>query len=495
MAEQSTYEDFEQMARDLEKKTAELQKKLADHTESETRYRVLFEEAGDGIFILENEKIIDCNQKVLTLFGCARDHLIGKTPFDFSPETQPNGKNSRLEAIKRVAAAREGNQQYFEWKHLRPNGTLFDSEVSLKRVKLASATYVQAIMRDITIRKEAVEELEKLKNRLQEENIYLQEEIKIEHNFGEIIGESRALKKVLNSVEKVATTNSGVLIMGETGTGKELIARAIHSISRRKDRPLVKINCAALPANLIESELFGHERGAFTGAMACRAGRFELAHGGTLFLDEIGELPLELQSKLLRVLQDGEFERVGGDRTFKVDVRIIAATNRDLERAIDTGSFREDLFYRLNVFPILMPPLRDRKDDIPILAKYFVMKYGPKEGKKIKIIPQKTLSALQAYCWPGNVRELANIIERGVILSQGGRLKLGDWLPRKSPPRLEQQPATMEAVEKEHIVKILKITDGRVSGDRGAAKILGLNPQTLYSRMKRLGITREIAHS
>jgi transcriptional regulator with GAF, ATPase, and Fis domain len=299
------------------------------------------------------------------------------------------------------------------------------------------------------------------------------------------------LKKVLSSVEKVAATKSSVLILGETGTGKELIARAIHSISQRKDRPLVKINCAALPANLIESELFGHEKGAYTGAMAKRVGRFELAHGGTIFLDEIGELPLELQSKLLRVLQDGEFERVGGSETFKVDVRIIAATNRDLEKSIGAGTFREDLFYRLNVFPIFLPPLRDRKEDIPILANHFIIKYAPKDGKKIESIPQITMSALQDYGWPGNVRELENVIERGVIISQGSRLKLGDWLPKKTAVRMEFEIATMEEIEKAHILKTLKITDGRVSGEKGAARILGLNPQTLYSRMKRLDITRK----
>lgn len=491
MAQEPTFKSIEHRVRYLEKKIAELQQKLAEYRESETRYRVLFEEAGDGIFILENEKIVDCNQKVYTLFGCSRDQLIGKTPFDFSPPIQPDGKDSKLEAMKRIAAARSGKHQYFEWKHRRPNGSLFDSEVSLKRVKLATATYVQAIMRDVTIRKQAVAELEQIKDRLLEENIYLQEEIRIEHNFGEIIGRSHALKKVLSSVEKVAASSSGVLIMGDTGTGKELIARAIHSISQRKDRPLVKINCAALPANLIESELFGHEKGAFTGAMSRRVGRFELAHGGTIFLDEIGELPLELQSKLLRVLQDGQFERVGGTQTFQVDVRIIAATNRDLEKLIENGLFREDLFYRLNVFPIYIPPLRDRKEDIPVLAKHFVMKYGPKDGKKIEIIPQKTLAALQDYSWPGNVRELENIIERGVIISQGNILKLGDWLPKKTALRPENKPTTMEDMEKEHIVATLKLTGGRVSGEKGAASILGLNPQTLYSRMKRLGIRRK----
>lgn len=469
------------------------ERQLAEYRESEIRYRVLFEEAGDGIFILKDGVIVDCNEKAHTLFSCTRDHFIGKTPFDFSPERQPSGIRSKLEATRHIILAQSGEAQYFEWKHLRPNGTLFDSEVSLKLVKLASADLVLAIMRDITIRKRAVQELEQLKNRLQAENIYLQQEIKIEHDFGEIIGGSNALKKALSSVEKVAATGSSVLIMGETGTGKELIARAIHSLSRRKDRPLVKTNCAVLPANLIESELFGHEKGAFTGAVARRIGRFELAHGGTMFLDEIGELPLELQSKLLRVLQDGEFERVGGTQTISVDVRIIAATNRNLEKLAETGAFREDLYYRLNVFPILLPPLRERKEDIPALAKHFVLKHGAKCGRKIEIIPQSTIRALQEYSWPGNIRELENIIERGLIISQGGRLNLGDCFNQKKIAHSQDDLVSMAEVERSHILKVLKMTGGRVSGENGAAKILGLNPQTLYSRIKRLGITREIS--
>lgn len=440
---------------------------------------------------MEDRKIVDCNQKVCTLFACNRDQLIGKIPFDLSPELQPNGKRSDLEGDRRVAAAYSGKHQFFEWQHLRPNGTLFDAEVSLALVELANVANILAIMRDITIRKQAVEELKRLKDKLQEENIYLREEINIEHNFGEIIGGSIALKRVLSKVENVAVTDSSVLIMGETGTGKELIARAIHNIGKRKNRPLVKINCAALPANLIESELFGHEKGAFTGALIRRVGRFELAHGGTIFLDEIAELPQALQSKLLRVLQDGEFERVGGTQTIKVDVRVIAATNRDLDKLIKTGEFREDLFYRLNVFPVFLPPLRDRKEDISVLANHFAVKYSAKCGKKIESIPQKTLEALQNYHWPGNIRELENIIERGVIICKGKQLKLGDWLPFKHTDRFENDLVTMEESERSHIIKALRITNGRVSGVKGAAEILGLNPQTLYSRIRRLGITRE----
>jgi PAS domain S-box-containing protein len=469
------------------------ERQLAEYQESEIRYRVLFEEAGDGIFILKNGVIVDCNPKAHTLFACSRDHFIGKSPIDFSPKTQPSGISSKHEAIRHIILAQSGEAQYFEWRHLRPNGTLFDAEVSLKLVKLPSASLILAIMRDITARKRAVEELEQLKNRLQEENIYLQEEIKIAHDFGGIIGESRALKKVLGNVKKVAETDASVLIMGETGTGKELIARAIHSTSRRKDRPLVKTNCAVLPANLIESELFGHEKGAFTGAASRRIGRFELAHRGTMFLDEIGELPLELQSKLLRVLQDGEFERLGGTQTFSVDVRIIAATNRNLEELKETGAFREDLYYRLSVFPVVLPPLRDRKEDIPALVKHFVLKHGLRCGKKIETIPHSTIKTLQEYAWPGNIRELENIIERGLITSQGSQLNLGDWFYEKKVAPSQNDLSTMEEVERLHIRKILKMTGGRVSGENGAAKILGLNPQTLYSRIKRLGIIREVS--
>ena len=469
------------------KQTAD-ESRLAEFRDTETRYRILFEEAGDGIFIMEKGKIVDCNQKAHALFMCDRDELIGNTPFDFSPETQPTGIDSKTQGMQYIAEALSGKTCFFEWQHLRPNNTFFYSEVSLKLIKLAATQFVQAIMRDVTLRKKTVEELEQLKNRLEKENIYLREEIRIDHNFEEIIGGSKALRTVLSSVEKVSGTDATVLILGETGTGKELIARAIHSISRRRERPLVKVNCAALPANLVESELFGHEKGAFTGAMDRRIGRFELANGGTIFLDEIGELPLELQSKLLRVFQDGRFVRVGGTHTISVDVRIITATNRKLEKMVDTGEFREDLFYRLNIFPVQLPPLRKRKEDIPLLARHFVVKHGPRCGKKIDVIPHDTMKALQAYSWPGNIRELENIIERGLIISEGSRLNLGDWLHRKKTIRSRKAPLKMKEVERSHILKVLNMTGGRVSGENGAAQILGLHPQTLYSRIKRLGI-------
>ena len=361
-----------------------------------------------------------------------------------------------------------------------------------------NAGYVNVYASDITERKHAEEALrkalnkiEQLKNRMQAENIYLQEEIKIQHNFEEIIGASKALKKSLRKVEQVASTDSTVLILGETGTGKELLARAVHFLSDRRDRPLVKVNCAALPANLIESELFGHEKGAFTGALNRKIGRFELADGGTIFLDEIGDLSLELQSKLLRVLQEGEFERLGNPQTTKVDVRIISATNRDLEKAIEDGSFREDLYYRLNVFPIQSPPLRERQEDIPILVRHFIKKFTARTGKKIETVPQKVMAALQGYHWPGNVREVENIIERAVIISPGKQLKLEDWLSKTVISSKASHISTLEEFEREHILEVLELARWRVSGESGAAKVLGLKPTTLEARMKKLGITRK----
>ncbi|MGH9870411.1 MAG: sigma 54-interacting transcriptional regulator [Candidatus Polarisedimenticolia bacterium] len=335
----------------------------------------------------------------------------------------------------------------------------------------------------------AYEEIAALKARLEEENIYLQEEVRAEAAFGDVVGESPVIRGVLANVRKVAGTDSTVLVTGETGTGKELIVRAIHALSRRKDKLLVKVNCAALPSGVIESELFGHEKGAFTGALTRKAGRFELANGGTLFLDEVGDLPLELQAKLLRVLQDGEFERVGGIQTLKVDVRLIAATNRDLERAVREERFRADLYYRLNVFPIVIPPLRKRKEDVPRLARHFAMFFASKMGKNIGMLGPEVLERLSGYSWPGNVRELQNVIERAVILSPKGRFELGDFEPARSDVP-HSQPQNLEEVERRHIVSVLEQTGWRVSGDRGAAMILGLKRTTLEARMKRLGILR-----
>ena len=335
-----------------------------------------------------------------------------------------------------------------------------------------------------------MEEVNRLKNQLQEENIYLREEIKLEHNFSEIVGRSDAVKYVLHKIEQVAPTDATVLITGETGTGKELVARAIHGESPRRARPLVKVNCAALSPGLVESELFGHERGAFTGAVGRKIGRFELADGATLFLDEIGELPLELQVKLLRVIQEGEFERLGGTRTLRADVRIIAATNRNLWKEVQAGAFREDLYYRLNVFPITMPPLRQRAGDIPLLVEHFVAGFSKKMGKKITSVTPATLQALRSYPWPGNVRELANVIERAVINNVGPVLQISNLAEASSAGTPSAPNKTLEEIEREYIITVLDGTGWRIEGRLGAARILGLHPSTLRTRMSKLKVQK-----
>jgi PAS domain S-box-containing protein len=336
--------------------------------------------------------------------------------------------------------------------------------------------------------REALSEVKRLNDQLKAERTYLQEEIKLEYNHENIIGRSDELKYTLYKVEQIAESNTTVLVLGETGTGKELIARAIHGSSLRRERPLLKINCATLPLNLIESELFGHERGAFTDAFDRRIGRFEAANGATLFLDEIGELPLELQPKLLRVIQDGEFERLGSSRALKVDVRIIAATNRNLEEEIRNGRFRKDLWYRLSIFPISVPALREHMEDIPQLVRYYVDKISRRLGKSIESIPTNVMNTLQNYHWPGNVRELENVLERAVINSSGPKLRLADEL--KTPHKDLTTPKTLEKVEHDHIVRVLEQAHWKVSGKNGASEILGLNVSTLRARMRKLGIRR-----
>jgi transcriptional regulator with GAF, ATPase, and Fis domain len=343
------------------------------------------------------------------------------------------------------------------------------------------------ILRDVNDRRLAEQKLE----RLQQEKGYLQEVINDEHNPGDFVSGSKVMKAVMEQVRMVARTDTPVLLLGETGTGKELLARAIHEFSDRSGSILVKINCAALPAELIESELFGHEKGAFTGAAQQRKGRFELADGGSLFLDELGELTLAAQAKLLRVLQEREFERVGGSETIKVDVRLIAATNRNLLDDVAAGRFRSDLYYRLNVFPIEVPALRQRGGDIPLLARFFLDRYAKKFGRQIKDIDPLGLEHLRQYAWPGNVRELQNVIERAVILSPGRLLEIPPLAPARGGSGMEAgRLRTLEAVEREHILRTLTETGWRISGVNGAAAILGMNPNTLRSRMLKLGIAR-----
>jgi transcriptional regulator with GAF, ATPase, and Fis domain len=347
---------------------------------------------------------------------------------------------------------------------------------------------------DITERKqmegelrESLREIEALKQQLERENIYLQEEVKLLDEHKEIVGQSSAIKKILAQAEQVAQTDSTVLILGETGTGKELLARAIHRMSSRKDRPLVTVNCASLPPTLIESELFGRERGAYTGALTRMVGRFELADGSTLFLDEIGELPLDLQSKLLRVLEEGKFERLGSTKSMQVDVRIIAATNRDIEQEVKDGKFRKDLFYRLNVFPIVIPPLRERREDIPLLVRSVVKEFQKRMGKEIESIPKRTMQTLQSYSWPGNVRELRNLIEHAMILSKDKTL---DVQVPKLGSSVTEPTGNLEDVERRHMVAVLEEAGWRVAGKGGAAEVLGIKRTTLQAKMKKLGVKR-----
>jgi formate hydrogenlyase transcriptional activator len=338
----------------------------------------------------------------------------------------------------------------------------------------------------------AYQEIATLKDRLAQEKVYLEDEIRSELNFEEIVGRSASLRAVLQEIETVAPTDSTVLIYGETGTGKELIARAIHDLSSRNKNPFVKLNCAAIPTGLLESEMFGHEKGAFTGAVAQRIGRFELAHRGTVFLDEIGEIPLELQPKLLRVLQEREFERLGSSRTMRTDARLIAATNRDLGAMVEDQTFRADLFYRLNVFPVHVPPLRERPDDIPLLVRHFVQQFARKMGKAVDTIPTETMNVLMRYHWPGNIRELQNLLERAMILSTGPVLKvpLNDLQAAPATAAVSRPTGTLEDAERRHILEALDAANWVIAGPKGAAATLGLKRSTLQARMEKLGIRR-----
>jgi PAS domain S-box-containing protein len=457
-------------------------------SESEERFRDLFEEAPIA-YVHEglDSKFIKANRAALRTLGVHPDEVpftYGKT---MAPDT-PDAQRRMQQAFESVGRGTDTSGVVLELRRKDNGQPIWIQWWSNPDV---GGHFTRTMFIDITDKVLMEQEQAKLKA----ENKYLQEEIKLNNNFEEIVSKSKNFHKILQQIEQVASTDATVLITGESGTGKELLARAIHNISNRSKRPLIKINCANLPANLIESELFGHERGAFTGAMERKTGRFELADNGTIFLDEIGELPVELQAKLLRVLQEGEFERLGNPKTLKVNVRVIAATNRNLEEAIAKKEFREDLFYRLNVFPVVSPPLRDRKEDIPLLVKHFVKKYEGKMGKEITNIPAKVIDALMLYDWPGNIRELENLIERGLILSRGNTLEYGSWVPAVKTGNSaisggKAVPQKLNELEKEHIISVLEKTNWKVSGEKGAAKILGLNATTLEARMKKLGIER-----
>lgn len=464
---------------------AELEREHLDARlrDNEERLRDLFDEAPIA-YVHEglDSKFIRANRAAMRILGITPDEVNGTYGRSFIPDT-PDAQRRLKEAFDSVGRGTDTSGVVLELRR-KDNGKPLWIQWWSKPDP--GGMYTRTMFLDITERVL----MEQEKARLEAANVYLQEEIKTEHNFEEIIGVSPPIKKVMRAIEKVAGTDATVLVTGETGTGKELIARAIHNLSQRKSGVLVKVNCAAIPAGLVESELFGHEKGAFTGALARKIGRFELADKATIFLDEVGEIPLELQTKLLRVLQEGEFERLGSTRTIKVNVRVIAATNRDLEKEVREGRFRSDLYYRLKVFPIALPALRERTQDIPLLASYFVKKYSIAMGRNIESVSGSAMEYLKSYAWPGNIRELEHVIERAVILTHGQELDLGDWIPRGTEASPITGSATLEEVEKTHILAVLAQTRWRVSGEKGAAKILGLNATTLEARMKKLGISR-----
>lgn len=527
---------------ELEMQNEELRRAQSELDASRARYFGLYDLAPVGYCTLsEKGRILEANLTATTLLNAARGTLVGQpiTRFIHKEDQDIHYLHNRqlFEAHSAILQGRvqAGMEQTVErqeyelrmvksdgtsfWAHLAATATQDDAGAPVCRVVMTDITYrrrmeealqnahdklehqveertaelaaaMQAAEKGRLNAEAALAEIQKLKDQLEAEKAYLIEEIKLENNHETIIGQGDGIKFVLSQVEQIAGRETTVLVLGETGTGKELVVRAIHGLSRRKNRALVKVNCAALHANLIESELLGHEKGAFTGAQTRRLGRFEVAHGATLFLDEIGELPLELQAKLLRVLQDGEFERLGGSSTIKVDVRMIAATNRNLEEEVRKGRFREDLWYRLNVFPITIPPLRDRMEDIPLLVDFYVNKISKRMGKTIEMIPANVMSALQHYHWPGNIRELENVLERAVINSSGTKLRLAEELKNPSTGQGIRQK-TLEAVERDHIVQTLEQTRWKVAGKNSAAEILGIDPGALRARMRELDIRKK----
>ena len=486
--------------------------------ESEERYRNVVENQTELICRnLPDTTLTFVNDAYCRYFERSREQLVGTKFLELIPETARQEVCANITMLCKYPGTKTSEHEHMVFK---PNGTIGWQRWTNHVLAEADGQVIeiQGVGRDITARKHAEEELkqalaevQRLKEQLEAENVYLRSEVMGTHRYGEIIGRSEGIRKVLAQVERVAETDMTVLVLGETGTGKELVARLVHEKSARRQRPLVKVNCSALPADLIESELFGHERGAFTGAVSKQVGRFELADGGTIFLDEIGELPLRLQSKLLRVLQEQEFERVGSAKTLKVDVRVIAATNRNLREAVQRGTFRSDLFYRLNVYPLQIPPLRERGEDIELLAEVFLNEAGRQLGKSFGQIPAAVVDTLRHYNWPGNVRELENVISRSAVISSGKVLQLSEgWdvesisakhsyvpssngvvEPDSSPNSVNSEAgATLKIMERAHILEVLTQTNWRIEGSKGAALILGLHPNTLRSRIHKLGIQK-----
>jgi PAS domain S-box-containing protein len=456
--------------------------------QSEQRYRELFDEAPIA-YIHEDvqSRFLDANRAAIRILGITPDQVPGMLGASFIPDT-PDAKRRLQEAF---ASAEKGTESAGVVLELRRKDNGKPVWIRWWSKLDRSGQYMRTLFIDIT----AQVLMEQEQAKLHAQNLYLQEEIKSSHNFEEIIGHTDALQSLLDQVQRVAQTDASVLIQGESGTGKELIARAIHSASKRNMHPMIKVNCAALPSGLIESELFGHEKGAFTGATSQRIGRLELAEGGTLFLDEVGEIPMDVQVKLLRVLQEREFERVGGQKPIRMDVRIISATNRDLLDEVSKKNFREDLFYRLNVFPLTTPPLRDRLEDIPLLVNFLIEKFAPKIGRKIIGISALSMERLQAYHWPGNIRELENIIERAIILTDHPLVEIDPaQLPRseaKSAVKFDKPAdSSLDSVAKQHILTVLEQAGWIIEGPHGAAKMLNLKPSTLRYRMQKLGIKK-----
>jgi formate hydrogenlyase transcriptional activator len=466
---------------------------------SEDRFRDLFDEAPIA-YVHEglDTRFLRANRAALRILGVKPEDVPTTYGSSLVPDT-PEAQRRLKDAFESVGRGTDTSGVVLELRRKEDGRQIF---IQWWSKPSPDGSYTRTMFVDITDRVR----MEQEQARLQAQNLYLREEIKSVHNFEEIVGASAGLVNVLRDVRKVAPTDATVLILGETGTGKELIARAIHSASNRADKPFIKINCAALPAGLVESELFGHERGAFSGAIQRRIGRFELAHGGTIFIDEIGDVSADTQLKLLRVLQEREFERIGGNQTIKCDVRVIAATNRDLQKAIAAGGFRADLFFRLNVFPVNLPPLRARAEDIPLLVRFFVQKYAAKIGRRVDSIDGEAMERLTCYSWPGNIRELENIVERALILATSPVLTIdAEVLPvtevRQAPASgslpLAAQPANasdapgdLNSVQRDHILSTLRQVNWVVEGDNGAAIRLGMKPATLRHRMKKLGISR-----
>lgn len=467
--------------------------------EREEKLGRLVDSAMDAIIELDQAlQVTRMNPAAEKVFRCTARQVVGR---GFGPLLAQESCAKLTNLIQQLDTRPEGQRYLWIPGGLTAHpadGNPFQAEATLSQFEMHGQRFCALILRNVDDRLEAERKIQSLTVQAE----YLQEEIKELHNSDEILGRSKSLATVLRDVKQVAPTGATVLILGETGVGKELFARAIHSASPRRDRPLIKVNCAAIPANLIESEFFGHEKGSFTGATQKREGRFSLADGSTIFLDEIGELPLDLQGKLLRVLQEGEYEPVGSSQTRKVDARVIAATNRDLKKSIEKGEFRDDLYYRLNVFPITVPPLRERKDDIPLLASAFAARFAAKMGRAIKPLSDASVRRLKTYDWPGNVRELENIIERAVITSQDGNINLDRALPESpsaevsgdaarsaEPPKIRTVQELREQ-ERANIILALEATGWRVAGANGAADLLGINPSTLNSRIRALGIER-----